>query len=363
MPRSHRVRTGAPRHAAAATGPRLGPLADPEELGGPLELPEGDRTWLTSALQTMILIRAAEETLGDMVSAGHIRCPTHLAIGQEAPAVALAPLLRRGDRVFGMHRSHAFYLALGGDLRGLMAEIQGRVTGVSRGMGGSMHLMAREHGLYATVPILGTTIPITVGAAWAAKLDGEGAVAVASFGDGATEEGVFHESMNLAANFKLPVLFLCENNFFSSHMHISLRQPSDTVARYAEAHRVPWDLVDGNDVVALRRVLGAALARMRAEGGPHFVEAVTYRWRGHVGPKEDEDVGVRRKEDLGKWKRRDPIRRLADALSAARSLRREELETMWSDARASVEAAWDQATGDPYPPAEQLLDCVLSRPG
>jgi pyruvate dehydrogenase E1 component alpha subunit len=310
----------------------------------------------------MVLIRATEEKLGDMVAAGHIRCPTHLAIGQEAPAAALAPLLRRHDRVFGMHRSHAFYLALGGDLRGLMAEVQGKVTGVSRGMGGSMHLLAREHGLYGTVPILGTTIPITVGAAWAAKMDRQGGVAVASFGDGATEEGVFHESMNLAANFKLPVLFLCENNFFSSHLHISLRQPSDTIARYAEAHRIPWDLVDGNDVVALHRTLGAALQHMRTEGGPHFVEAVTYRWRGHVGPKEDEDVGVRRKEDLGRWKRRDPIRRLADALRAAGALRQADLEEMWSGARVRVDAAWEQASRDPYPPTEQLLDCVLSRP-
>lgn len=349
----------APRDAVAPGSPSgLGALADIERFTGPVGLPDGDPgRWLT-ALERMILIRAAEEKIGDMCAAGAIRCPCHLAIGQEAPPVGIAPHLRRDDRVFGAHRSHAHYLALGGSVRGLMAEVQGKATGVSRGMGGSMHLIDRERGLHGTVPIVGATIAIAVGAALAAKLDGGDAVAVSYFGDGATEEGVFHEALNLAAVQRLPVLFVCENNFFSSHLHIDLRQPDNSVARFAEAHRIPWARIDGNDVVACWRAARDAVEAMRRGEGPRFIEAVTYRWRGHVGPREDEDVGVKRKDDLAKWKQRDPIRRLADALSAEGHLEDGGLERRWAAARREVNEAWEQALRDPYPPTEELLRAV-----
>ena len=340
---------------------RLGFLADPDRLHAPLDLPRGDRAWLHDPLRRMLLIRAAEEFIGEMVAEGRIRCPCHLAIGQEAAAVGVALQLRATDRIFGAHRSHAHYLALGGSLHGLMAEVQGKDTGASRGMGGSMHLIDRAHGLLGTVPIVGATIPIAVGAGLAALKDGRGDVAVCFFGDGATEEGGFHESMNLAAAMRIPVLFACENNFFSSHLHIGLRQPADGLSRYAEAHRVAWARVDGNDLVAVADAAAEAVSAMRSGGVPRFLELVTYRWRGHVGPREDEDVGVKRKDDLGRWKGRDPIRRLADALTAAGELD----PRAWADTRrqvrAEVEAAWEQASRDSYPPAEALLDYVYTK--
>ena len=343
-----------------AERPELGRLADAASCHEPLTLPAGDGAWFTDALRRMILIRAAEEWIGDMVAAGHIRCPCHLAIGQEAPAVAVARHVVPGDRMFGAHRSHAHYLALGGSVHKLMAEVQGKVTGVSRGFGGSMHLLDVARGFMGSVPIVGATIPIATGAGLAAKLDGRQGLAVSWLGDGATEEGVFHESLNLAAAMQLPVLYVCENNLFSSHMHIDLRQPSNVTARFAEAHRVPWETVDGNDLVALDAAVGRAVAAIRAGGGPRFLEAVTYRWRGHVGPREDEDVGVKRKEDLSQWKGRDPIRRLADALIAHDPLTPAALEAMWNEARAEVAAAWDQATADPFPPTEDLLGVVYA---
>jgi pyruvate dehydrogenase E1 component alpha subunit len=309
----------------------------------------------------MILIRVTEELIGDMVLEGRVRCPCHLAIGQEAAAVGVAVHIRSGDRVFGAHRSHAHFLALGGSVHRLLAEIQGKLTGASRGMGGSMHLLDLDHGLHGTVPIVAATIPIAVGAALAAKLDGQGAIAVSFFGDGATEEGVFHESLNLAATHKLPVLFACEHNFFSSHLHITQRQPRDSVCRYAVAHGIPWQRVDGNDVVAVADAAERAVAAMRQGGGPQFVEMVTYRWRGHVGPSEDEDVGVQRKDNLALWKHRDPIRRLADALLARGDLGEAQLERLWAVARATTREAWDQALRDPYPPAEALLETVYAR--
>lgn len=344
--------------AQAGLGSDLGALAQSDQCHEPLRLPAGDQAWLVEALRGMVLIRAAEERIGDMVSAGKIRCPCHLAIGQEAVAVGVARHLRPSDRVFGAHRSHAHYLSLGGSLRKLMAEVLGKDTGVSRGMGGSMHLIDRECGLMGTVPIVAATIPIAVGAALAAKMDGAGDVAVSYFGDGATEEGGFHESMNMAAVMGVPVLFVCENNFFASHLHISLRQPKDSVVRYAEAHRVPAWRVDGNDIVAMAQATGEAVGAMRAGGGPGFIEAVTYRWRGHVGPSEDEDVGVRRKDDLHLWKGRDPVRRLFDALVEARVVGPDALTRIESEMRAEVAAAWAQAEQDPYPPPEALLDRV-----
>jgi pyruvate dehydrogenase E1 component alpha subunit len=306
----------------------------------------------------MVLIRCAEEQIGDMVAPGRISCPCHLAIGQEAVAVGVGRHLRTSDRVFGAHRSHAHYLALGGSLRRLMAEVLGKDTGASRGMGGSMHLVDFDHGLMGTVPIVGATIPIAVGAALAAKMDGRGDIAVSFFGDGATEEGSFHESMNLAAVHRLPVLFVCENNLFASHLHISLRQPQDATTRYAEAHRVPAWRVDGNDVVAVSDAVAEAVQAMRTGDGPAFLEAVTYRWRGHVGPREDEDVGVRRKDDLQLWKGRDPVRRLHDALVNAGDCDPQALSRFTDEGRAEVAAAWSQAERDPFPPPEALLGRV-----
>lgn len=336
----------------------LGPLADPNSCHDALTLPQGDTAWLREALRRMVLTRAAEELIGEKVTEGAVRCPCHLAIGQEAAAVGVAHHLGPADRVFGAHRSHAHYVALGGSVHGLMAEVQGKSTGASRGMGGSMHLRDVAHGLYGTVPIVAATIPIAVGAALAAKLDGKGAAAVSFFGDGATEEGTFHESLNLAGTLRLPVLFVCENNFFSSHLHITLRQTSDSVSRFAAAHGIPWRRVDGNDLVAVAEATGQALERVRDGAGPWFLELVTYRWRGHVGPREDDDVGVKRKDDLASWKLRDPIRRLADALMDAGRLSEVELETLWADVRAEVAQAWDQAARDPYPPQEALLGSV-----
>ena len=338
----------------------LGTLADAGHFHGPLAIEGDDVEALLAGLQRMILIRVVEEKIGDMVSQGVVKCPCHLAIGQEAPAVGVAGFVRRGDRVFGAHRSHSHFLALGGSPHGLLAEVQGKDTGVSRGMGGSMHLIDIPNGLYGTVPIVGATIPIAVGAGLAAKMDGNGDMAVSFFGDGATEEGVFHESMNLAALMKIPVLFVCENNFFSSHLHIALRQPDTSVCRYAEAHRIAWARADGNDLAAIRAVTQEAVDAIRAGEGPRFLELVTYRWRGHVGHREDEDVGVKRKDDLAAWKLRDPISRLAVALEEIGALKRQQLKQFWTEAHVVVEEAWATATHDGYPPAKALLSRVYS---
>lgn len=330
----------------------MGALADPHVGHEPVDFLGAPRERLLAQLERMILIRRAEEHVADLVSSGDARCPCHLAIGQEACAVGVAAAFRSGDRAFGAHRSHGHYLALGGDLDAMFAEILGKATGCSGGLGGSMHLVAPERGLLGTVPIVSTTIPMAVGAGLAAKLEGSDALAVSFFGDGATEEGGFHEAMNLAATLKLPVIFACENNLFSSHLHISLRQPADCVARYALAHRVEYEVLDGNDVCAVSEAALRAAARARAKQGSTFLEMVTYRWRGHVGPSEDTDVGVKRGEELVHWKRRDPIRRLREPMVAAGMLSEVEAEALDAAAVARVKQAVARARSAPYPPAE-----------
>ncbi|MCX7890847.1 MAG: thiamine pyrophosphate-dependent dehydrogenase E1 component subunit alpha [Burkholderiales bacterium] len=339
---------------------RLAELADPSRFREPLDIRGADPQRLLAQLRQMVLIRVAEEKIGDMVTAGAVRCPAHLGIGQEAVAVGISEHLRPTDRVFGAHRSHSHYFALGGDLDAILAEVLGKVTGCSRGMGGSMHLFDQPRGFYGSVPIVAGTVPLAVGAALAAKMDGNGDIAVAYFGDGAAEEGAVHESLNLASLFGWPVLFVVENNLFSSHLHVSLRQPAESVARFAQAHCIDAEVVDGNDVVAVSRAAKRLVDAARAGKGPGFLEAVTYRWRGHVGPREDIDVGVNRSVDLASWKKRDPVRRLADALVAAGAMRPDELDGVYGETRERVEAAWRRAEAAPYPADAELLRCVYA---
>lgn len=337
-------------------------LADAKAHHEPIAFGHADPVPFVQALHSMVRIRRAEECIAENVATGVIKCPCHLAIGQEAAAVGVAMHLRSTDRAFGAHRSHAHFLAMGGSLDGLFAEVLGRDTGVSRGMGGSMHLAAKEVGFYGSVPIVGASIPIAVGAGLAAQMDKKGDVGVSFFGDGAAEEGSFHESMNLASVMHLPVLFVCENNMFASHLHISLRQPKNVVARYAVAHAMAHATVDGNDIVAVWSALKDAAAAWRAgTGGPFFLEAVTYRWLGHVGHRDDQDVGVARKDDLSDWKGRDPVRRLAESLATVGALSPKELAAMESAISDEVATAWAKALTQPFPDPSALLSRVWAK--
>jgi pyruvate dehydrogenase E1 component alpha subunit len=338
---------------------RLASLADGKAHHEPIAFGDADPAPFVGALRAMLRIRRAEERIAANVGTGVIKCPCHLAIGQEAAAVGVAMHLRPHDRAFGAHRSHAHFLAMGGSLDKLFAEVLGRDTGASRGMGGSMHLTARESGFYGSVPIVGASIPIAVGAGLAARMDKRGDVAVAFFGDGAAEEGSFHEAMNLAAVMNLPVLFACENNLFASHMHIGLRQPRNVVARFAVAHAIAHATVDGNDVVAIWCALHGASAEWRAgTGGPFFLEAVTYRWLGHVGHRDDQDVGVARKDDLKDWRGRDPVGRLAKGLATAGLLSPAEYAAMDAQIGEEVAKSWAGALKAPFPAPDALLGRV-----
>lgn len=338
----------------------LGPFADPANFTGPLDVEDEDPAALVDQLRTMMTIRRVEELIGGLVETGEARCPCHLGIGQEAVATGVAASLNGKDKILGAHRSHSHYLALGGDPASLFAEVLGKAKGCSGGMGGSMHLCDPPNGLMGTVPIVAATIPIAAGAALAAKMDGDSAVAVSFFGDGASEEGVFHETLNLAAVWELPLIFVCENNFFSSHLHISLRQPSDSISRFALANRIPFTVVDGNDIVMVAGAAEKFVSEAREGSGPAFLEAVTYRWRGHVGHREDLDVGVRRAVDLALWKRCDPIDRLARGLIQTSALTGDQLSQMWSEVDQMLLTALEEARSAPYPDQSSLLGSVYS---
>jgi len=328
----------------------LDELMDPNHYTAALDVDSASSEALLRQLELMMMIRRTEEIIAELVTSGEVRCPCHLAIGQEACAVGIAEALNHEkDKIFGAHRSHGHYLAMGGDVDELLAEVFGKQTGCSGGMGGSMHLIAPERGVMGTVPIVGATVPMAVGAGLASRLEGNGGVAVAFFGDGAMEEGVVQESLNFAARHNVPVIFACENNLFSSHLHIGLRQTSDSVARYAIAHGIEAETIDGNDVIVVSEAAQRAVVRGREHGQPTFIEMVTYRWRGHVGPSEDQDVGVERSSDLHLWKERDPIRRLREGLVEVGALSEEEISAMGDRVEKILVDAVSRARTAPFP--------------
>jgi pyruvate dehydrogenase E1 component alpha subunit len=340
---------------------RSGCISESKQLDQKLDLQGHLEEDLLEQLKIMQLIRVCENKLAEMRKQGKIGGPVHLGAGQEAIAVGISKYLGKSDRVFSAHRSHAHLLALGSDPRALFAEVLGRSTGLTKGMGGSMHLWDQPNGFYGSVPIVAGTVPLAVGAGLAAKLQSTEDIGVAYFGDGAAEEGIVHESLNLASQLKIPVLFVCENNLFSSHMHISQRQPLQSVARFADANGIKNQIVDGNNLLEVQAASDELIKFVRSGQGPAFIEAVTYRQYGHVDWREDIDVGVNRSsKDLALWKNRDPIRRLSEALIARHPELDSVIPNQINELRSQVDAAWTQAESDPFPSASTLLGTVYS---
>ena len=303
----------------------------------------------------MLRIRRAEEAVAQMVESGEAVCPCHLSIGQEAIAAGVCAALHPSDTVWGGHRSHGHYLAKGGSLDAMFAEILGKSTGCSGGRGGSMHLLAQEQGILGTVPIVAGTVPLAAGAAMAYKMRKESRVAVAFFGDGTLEEGHVHETMNLASLYRLPIVFICENNLYSSHMHWSERRVSDNLDRAGEFHSIPGERVDGNDVEAVYDRASTAIARARRGQSPSLLECRTFRWRGHVGASSDIDVGVKRRGELTEWMVKDPIARVEARL---RELGVQEFDD--SAILDEIQIALARARAGHLPPPERVLNHVFA---
>ena len=337
-------------------------LSNPENYHNPILINSQDVDVLKDMLNTMLLIRKTEHQLALGRKNGLIGGPVHLGAGQEAIAVGVSQNLQKTDRVFGAHRSHSHLLALNPDFYRLFAEALGKGTGFSKGMGGSMHLYDQPNGFYGSVPIVAGTVSLAVGAAMAAKMQKTDDIGVVYIGDGAVEEGVVHESFNLAKIQKAPMLFVIENNLFASHMYISLRQPSDMISRFAIANDIPYKLVDGNDVVAVTKASKELIDDIRAGKGPGFIELVTYRWYGHVDWRDDVDVGVDRSlNDIEHWKARDPILRLSKSMIKAKIWSMKQEEGLINKLDKEIQIAWEKAMNDPYPSFDATLRCVYSQ--
>src|SRR5579862_1712328 len=242
---------------------------------------------LPALYRNLYRIRRVEEQIIEYYPTDKIKSPVHLSIGQESVAVGVCAALRPEDIAFGTYRGHALYLAKGGDLPQMIAELYGKVDGCARGKAGSMHLIDVAAGMMGTSAIVATTIPHAVGYALVAKMRKSDFIVVSVFGDGATDEGVYHESMNFAALKKLPILFVYENNQYAIYSHVRERMPAPNFRERAQAYRIPAALVEDGDTLAMHREVKRATGEIRSGHGPQFIEAQTYRWRDHVGPGED----------------------------------------------------------------------------
>ena len=255
----------------------------------------------------MLRNRRIEEEIARRYADQQMRCPVHLSIGQEAISAGVCLALERSDQVVSTHRAHAHYLSKGGDLKRMLAEFHGKETGCCGGRGGSMHIYDDDAGMWLSLPIVASGIPIAVGAALAMRQRGSQQVAVAFIGDAAVEEGVFHEAANFAALRKLPMIFVCENNLFSVYTRLDDRQPGLPLERLGAAHGIPATTADGNDASLVYEITSKAIARARAGEGPSFLVFDTYRWLEHCGPNYDNDIGYRTQAEFEAWKRRDPL--------------------------------------------------------
>jgi len=307
--------------------------------------------------RSLYRIRRVEEEIIRVYPSDKIRSPVHLSIGQEAVAVGVCAVLRRDDVVFGSYRSHAMYLAKDGNLKGMIAELYGKATGCNKGKGGSMHLADVSRGVMGASAVVGTTIPQAVGYAYALKLQRKDSIVVSFFGDGGTDEGVFHESMNFAALKSLPVIFVCENNFYAIHTHLLRRHKNTNICERARSYGMPAEQIPDNDILSIyEKVNTAVQALRRGEGGPYFFECLTYRWKEHVGPNEDFHLGYRSREEAASWVEKDQVRRLAELIDPGR---RHEIEM---EVEAEIQEAFAFAEGSPFPDPSELGTDVFKEP-
>lgn len=311
-------------------------------------------------LRHLIRIRQFEDRVADLLDTDDINCPTHLYTGQEAVAVGVCQALSTDDYIWGTHRSHGHYLAKGGNMDTMMAELYGKETGCSHGRGGSMHLLAKEVGILGTVPMVGATIPMAVGSALVSSIKKDQKVSVAFFGDGATEEGVFHEALNFASLKKLPVIFVCENNLYSSHLRIEDRRSQNNIYKSAEAHGMEGITVDGNNTLDVYQKAVEAVTKARSGLGPTLIECKTYRWRGHVGPSWDLDVNIREKEELDHWMEKDPIEILSKEMIQTNEITPQDLDAIKQAVASEIESSVEFARKSPFPDVKELSKNVYS---
>jgi TPP-dependent pyruvate/acetoin dehydrogenase alpha subunit len=304
--------------------------------------------------KSLYLIRRTEEEIAKVYPTDKIKSPVHLSIGQEAVSVGVCEAIGPRDVAFGTYRSHALYLAKGGDLKKMIAELYGKVTGSAKGKGGSMHLIDLAANVMGTSAVVGTTIANAIGYAYALKYRKSDAIVVSFLGDGATDEGVFSESLNFAALKQLPMIFICENNSYAIHTHQNLRQARTNIYERVRSYGIKSERIEDNDVLKIyERVKGAVDALRAGQPGPYFFECMTYRWKEHVGPNEDYHLGYRSKEEAEPWIKNDQVPKIGALVDFAR---RQEIE---ADVEKDIREAFAFAEASPYPKYPELYTDVF----
>lgn len=305
----------------------------------------------------MLLIREFEDAARRLLAQNRIAGSLHLSIGQEAVAVGVCDVLSREDHITSTHRGHGHCLAKGGRADRMMAELFAKATGYCGGRSGSMHIADPLSGILGANAIVGGGIPIAVGSAFASKVRSDGKVTVAFFGEGAVAEGVFHESLNLAALWQLPVIFVCENNQYAEMSHVSLHLSAENVVDFAKPYRIPGELLDGNDVVCVREAATKAVERARSGNGPTLLECKTYRWYGHF---EGDQQRYRPKEEVEQWRGQDPLQRTRDLCLAAPDIDEIDLSQVEAAARREIEEAIEWADSSPDASPGELSNNVYT---
>ncbi len=310
--------------------------------------------------KTMRLIRQIEQRINDEYKFDEIKTPIHLSIGQEAVSAGVCAHLRRDDYVFGTHRSHALYIAKGGNIKKMIAELYLRKTGCAQGRGGSMHLVDPDVGILGSSAIVGGNIPLGTGTALASKLQQNDRVTVVFFGDGAADEGTIHESLNFASLKKLSVVYVCENNYYAINSHQSARQAGDNIYKWARNYGMPGFRIDGNDITVVSRYARKAIARCRNGDGPTLLECLTYRWKGHIGTVDDVGEGYRPKEEYDYWVSKCPIKQFSELLKDKGILTDALIKSIDQEINDLVEEAFRFAQNSPKPSPDELLDFVYA---
>jgi pyruvate dehydrogenase E1 component alpha subunit len=322
-----------------------------------------EKPLLMEMLRRMVRIRRFEEAVIDLVQRGEIVGAAHSYIGEEAVAVGACLALRDDDWMTGNHRSHGHPIAKGGDVRRAMAELLGKRTGYCKGKGGSMHLADFSIGILGESGILGSSIPVAVGAALGSRLQKNDRVAVCFFGDGASNEGAFHESINLAAVWKLPVIFLCENNQYAVTSSFKEMVASANISDRAASYSIPGVLVDGQDVIAMHEAVTQAVLRARSGQGPSLVEGLTYRYFEHsLGLNRIVRDPYRGDDEMEQWKKRDPIDIHKQRLLSQGIATQEEIDRIEEAVKAQIEEAITFARESPYPDPSELFEDMFANP-
>ena len=309
---------------------------------------------------SMLRIRRIEEAIAIRYAEQEMRCPVHLCIGQEAIAVGIGSALKVSDKMYSNHRAHGHYLAKGGSLNAMIAELYGRASGCCGGRGGSMHMIDLDVGFMGATPIVGGTVPLAVGSAWASQLQKKNDVTVIFFGDGCFEEGIVHESLNFAALHHLPILFVCENNDFSVYTRRNERQPDRSIHQIAAAHGIKTAHADGNDTQLVFSLTNKALEDLRMGNGPWFLELSAYRWREHCGPDFDDHLQYRTEQEVESGKAACPIERFAKFALDSKLFSRSDIEKMECDIKAEIEQSFAFALADRKPSLEDARTYVYA---